>query len=115
MSSAHSIAGITDLFNDFSLSKLAKVTLDLTIMGAIGCAIGHAFMQPMGLYDISASLGDSLTEGRNWLVDYFTDGAVQLEHGGGEILSNINPEGFEECVMNGGDVHPHGDDIFACI
>lgn len=98
------------------------------VMATAGCFVGHIFMYPLGLYELSGSIGGALSEVFNVaadpsvmdadaLINSFSASeptthsfAPHLESAHNGTIQ-MGEAGFEECVAEGGATHHHGPDV----
>ncbi|MGH1404027.1 MAG: hypothetical protein ACRBDL_07265 [Alphaproteobacteria bacterium] len=116
-----------------SLEHLRDNPFEFLVMGTIGCMVGHAFMYPIGGFELSGSIGEALKDTFNFIVPGSTDALKEafsfsvFDGAEAELASSatgfettgiedkpfytFGEPGFEECVTNGGTTHPHGADL----
>lgn len=106
-------------------------------MATLGCTVGHVFMAPLGLFELSGQLGAALTNLFNPasaaafmdptafadlaapvatdatpFIDQTVAAADPVVHDPGpDGVFSRGEEGFEECVASGGGTHFHGSDL----
>ena len=105
-------------------------------MATLGCTIGHIFMYPLGLFELSGQAGAALTNLFNpsaaasfmdpsaftelatpvatdatpFIDQSVAHNTIAHDPGADGVFSRGEP-GFEECVASGGGTHFHGTDL----
>lgn len=100
-------------------------------MATLGCFVGHIFMYPLGLFELSGQAGAALSNFFNPVASAafmdpssfaaaaapvatnaapFIDPHIEFDPGADGVFSQ-GEAGFGDCVAHGGATHFHGDEI----
>ncbi len=118
--------------SEHSFEGLAK-PFEFALMATLGCFVGHIFMYPFGLFELSGQLGAGLSNLFNGAAA--VDPLGSFDALGSDLTSGISADpvtsaggfehaaveqthtftkgdpGFEDCVASGGATHFHGAEL----
>ena len=103
--------------NSQSISGLFDSPLPWVAIALVGGVVAFSMMYPAAATSVGSAIDSFLASQLNSLSSAFgieAGTSPQSAFHSNEILSNVDPEGFEACVLAEGTTHAHANGVVAC-